>query len=231
VPREELFLSSKLWPKDYGFESTKTALKGTLKRLDIDYIDLFLIHWPFVPSYCKDKNGLLAETWRALELLYDTGYCRSIGVSNYEIDDLEKLFETCSIKPHVNQLEFHPYQNPKELKLFCEENKITTQGYCPLGKGRILNDKPFCEIAKKHNKSSAQILIRWAVQNNVAAIPKSTRKERVIENVSVFDFKLDDQDMHILDNLHDGRRYCDPIEIQNKIDDNLPDGHKLFIID
>ena len=174
---------------------------------------------------------MLEETWRALEVLYDSEYCRSIGVSNYEIDDLENLFETCSIKPHVNQFEFHPYQNPTDLKLFCEENKIVSQGYCPLGKGFILNDKPILDIAKKYQKTSAQILIRWAIQNNVLLVPKSTKKERVFENISVFDFHLEFHDMQILNNLHDGRRYCDPVSIQDKIDSNLPCGHKLFLIE
>ncbi|RWS17065.1 putative oxidoreductase-like protein [Dinothrombium tinctorium] len=228
VEREEIFLTTKLWPKDYGYESTKEALKGSLCRLNTDYIDLFLMHWPEVPAQCSsEKKKLLEDTWRALEVMYDEGLCRAIGVSNYDVSDLCEMFESSSIKPHVNQIEFHPYQNPKSLRNFCDENGIAVQGYCPLGKGKILTEKPIVEIADQVQKSPAQVLIRWAIQNNVSTIPKSTKIHRVFENSNVFDFCLSENQMNVLNNLHDGRRYVDPSSIQKRIDSQLPDGYKL----
>ncbi|RWS22823.1 putative oxidoreductase-like protein [Leptotrombidium deliense] len=228
VNRDEIFLTTKLWPKYYGFESTKEALKGSLKRLDTDYIDLFLMHWPEVPSTkTSERRELLEQTWRALEVMYDEGYCKAIGVSNYDINHLKDLFETSTVKPHVNQIEFHPYQNPRKLRAFCESNGIVIQGYCPLGKGKILNDTPIVNIADQVGKTSAQVLIRWAVQNGVSTIPKSTKPHRVRENSDIFDFHLSERQMNILNNLHDGRRYVDPYGIQSRIDSEMPDGYKL----
>jgi diketogulonate reductase-like aldo/keto reductase len=201
-----------------------------LKRLGIDYIDLFLIHWPEVSSNCEDKWQTLNDTWRALEVLYDEGLCKAIGVSNYEIKDLEKLLETSSVTPHVNQIEFHPYQNPKDLRNYCEQNKIQIQGYCPLGKGQLVNEQKIIDIALRHERTPAQVLIRWSIQNGVPTIPKSTKEKRVKENIGVFDFALTEQEMNILNNLHDGRKFIDGSNIKDKIDSELPDGYKLGVI-
>jgi diketogulonate reductase-like aldo/keto reductase len=226
VNRGDLFLSTKLWPKDYGVKTIE-ALEGSLSRLGTNYLDLYLLHWPQVPSDCTDKWQRLSETWRALELAYDEGTCRAIGVSNFEVDDLDRMFDFCSIKPLVNQIEFHPYHHPITLLEYCEDNGIQVQGYCPLGKGQILADKCVIRVAAKHAKTPAQVLIRWALQQNVATVPKSTKIGRVMENMNVFNFELDAQDMEVLNNLTNKKRFVDPATIQDKIDSNLPDGYKL----
>lgn len=229
VPREELFLTSKLWCTDYGLSSARKAFFGSLKRLGIDYIDLFMLHWPLCHSSCENKKKTLEDTWRVLELLYDEGFCRAIGVSNYNRADLESLLETSTVSPHVNQVEFHPFQNPQKLRKFCKENKIQIEGYCPLGKGQILNEEPVVHLARHYGRTSAQILIRWSIQNGVVTIPKSTKEKRVKENSQVFDFKLSEGDMNMLNNLHENRRFVDVSNIQDKIDKCLPDGYKLRI--
>ncbi|CAG2180369.1 unnamed protein product, partial [Oppiella nova] len=182
VNRDELFLTTKLWPTDYGFETTKTAFRGSLNRLGVDYIDLFLIHWPEVSSKCTDKWQTLAETWRAMEVLYDEGLCKAIGVSNYGIDEFERLLGDTSVTPHINQIEFHPFHNPIDLREYCSDNKIQIQGYSPLGEGYLVNEPVITEMAKKHSRSPAQVLIRWSIQNSVPTIPKSTKESRVKEN-------------------------------------------------
>ncbi|XP_054162348.1 uncharacterized oxidoreductase ZK1290.5-like [Oppia nitens] len=229
VPREDIFVSTKLWPTDYGFESTKTAFKGSLNRLGVDYIDLFLIHWPEVSSKCSDKWGTLVETWRSIETLYDSGLCRAIGVSNYGIEEFEKLLPESSITPHINQIEFHPFHNPNDLKQYCDDNKIQIQGYSPLGEGYLVNEQIIKEMAYNHKRTAAQVLIRWSIQNSVPTIPKSTKENRVKENFNVFDFQLNDNEMSLLNGLHEGRKYIDSSKIKDKIDEQLPDGYKLDI--
>lgn len=130
VAREDLFLMTKLWPRDYGTLTTRDAFRGSLRRLGVEYLDLFMMHWPECPSSCSDRQTLLDDTWRQLELLYDEGLCRAIGVSNYEVGDLEALLESCSVVPHANQVEFHPYHRPAELLSFCNDHGIQFQvGY------------------------------------------------------------------------------------------------------
>ncbi|KAH7638641.1 hypothetical protein HUG17_2674 [Dermatophagoides farinae] len=228
IDRNELFLTTKLWPIDCGFESTKQAFRGSLRRLGIDYLDLFLIHYPEVSSNCcNDKWQTLGDTWRAFECLYDEGLIRAIGVSNYQIDDIEKQNEYGSMKPLVNQIEFHPYHYPKDVVEYCCDNQIQIQGYCPLGMGNLINEEQVQNIAKSIGKTAAQVLIRWSLQHNVPTIPKSTKSERVKENISVFDFQLNDEQMKILDSFDKEIKYQDISTIREKIDQNLPDGYKL----
>ena len=230
ISRSELFLSSKLWPRDYGKYNTNEALNGSLERLGTDYLDMMMMHWPEVPSeLVAHKWSVLKETWRALELAYDDGICRAIAVSNFSCDHLDKLLEMSSIVPHVNQIEFHPYQNPAKLREHCESLGIQIQGYGPLGKGNILDCEPVTQVANSIGRSAAQVLIRWSIENGVATIPKSTRTQRVLENISVFDFQLTLTDMNQLNGLHDGRRYVDHTSIQQKIDSDMPDGYKLYL--
>ncbi|XP_013780122.1 uncharacterized oxidoreductase ZK1290.5-like [Limulus polyphemus] len=230
VSREDIFLTTKLWPRDYGAFATKQAFYGSMERLGVEYIDLFMMHWPECMSSCSNKWQILEETWRSLELLLDEGLCRSIGVSNYDIPDLEKQLDTCSVVPFVNQVEFHPYQNPKALFEYCKENKIQFHGYSPLAKGQILKEAPVTQIAKHHNRTPAQVLIRWSIQNEVVTIPKSTNKHRVKENAQVFNFELSPEEMDLLNNLHDGRRIVDVSTLQSRIDSDLPDGYKLHFV-
>jgi len=230
VPRDELFLTTKLWPTDYGAPITRRAFFGSMRRLATDYIDLYMLHAPLCPSACADKRRLLEETWRELELLLDDGHVRAIGVSNFSIGHLEEMLEHCSVVPSVNQVEFHPYQNPYALRRFCEENGIVLEGHCPLAKGSILDEAPIRRIAERLGRTAAQVLIRWSIQNNVITIPKSTNLSRVMENCQVFDFALNDADMHVLNGLHDGRRIVDLSGFQDKIDIPMPDGYKLNLL-
>lgn len=230
VPREELFLATKLWPRDYcgaGGDEPRSALRGSLERLGVDYLDLYMLHWPECPAGCADRQRTLNDTWRQLELLYDEGLCRAVGVSNYERDDLERLLDECSLVPHVNQLEYHPQHAPEDLVRFCRDHGILFQGYSPLGKGRLLADPVVCSVAERHRRTPAQVLVRWSLQKGVAAIPKSTRRERVRENAQVFDFELSPDDMAALGSLNQGIRYIERAGVQQKIDSALPDGYKL----
>ncbi|XP_065297155.1 uncharacterized oxidoreductase ZK1290.5-like isoform X2 [Dermacentor albipictus] len=230
VPREELFLATKLWPRDYqgaGGDGPRNAFRGSLERLAVDYLDLYLMHWPECPTECVDRQRTLDDTWRQLELLYDEGLCRAVGVSNYERDDLERLLDVCSLVPHVNQLEFHPHHAPEELLRFCASQGILFQGYSPLAKGRLLADPVVCRVAQHHRRSSAQVLVRWSLQKGVVAIPKSTQRDRVRENAQVFDFELSPDDMAALGTLNCGQRYIERAGVQSKIDSLLPDGYKL----
>ncbi|RXG61109.1 putative oxidoreductase [Armadillidium vulgare] len=184
VNRRDIFLATKCWPTDYGSEKTKIAAKGSCGRLGTDYLEKVIcifFHWPEVPSG-HDRKTLINEAWRTLELLYDEGMFRAIGVSNFFEEHLESLLEDCSITPHVNQCEFHPFNNPLELRQMCEENKIQFEGYSPLAKGKVLSSSFVTELSEDIGKTPSQILIRWSIQNNVPTIPKSTKCERIEEN-------------------------------------------------
>ncbi|OLD78029.1 glyoxal reductase [archaeon 13_1_20CM_52_20] len=171
---------------------------ASLKRLGLKYLDLYLIHWP-VPEI---RN----ESWRALAQLLKDGKCRSIGVSNYTIQHLTELLEDAEVVPMVNQVEFSPFLYQKQLLEYCEKNKIQLEAYSPLTQGQKLNDPRIQQIAKKHNKTPAQVLIRWSLQHNLVTIPKSVREERIKENSQVFDYNLTTEDMRILDSLDESFR-------------------------
>lgn len=198
IKREEIFITTKLWNDDHGYDSALKAFDKSLKTLNIDYIDLYLIHWPV-----KEKRK---ETWKAFEKIYESGYCKSIGVSNYMIHHLEELFTYANVIPTVNQVEFSPYNYQKDLLNFCNEHNIILEAYSPLTRMKRLNDTKVLPIAKKHKKTTAQILLRWAIQHEVIVIPKSIHKERIIENADIFDFELDNSDLQILDYLDEGYR-------------------------
>jgi len=206
IPREEIFITTKLWNTDHGYERALAAFERSLKKLGLSYVDLYLIHWP--------EGGLRNETWKALEKLLKDSKCRAIGVSNYTIRHLNELLKNSSTVPAVNQVEFHPYLYQKELLKFCNSNKIQLEAYSPLTKGRKLNDPELLKIARKYSKTSAQILIRWVLQKGVVAIPKSSRKERIEENARVFDFEISDEDMKALDSFNqDYRTSWDPTDV------------------
>ncbi|XP_068220737.1 uncharacterized oxidoreductase ZK1290.5-like isoform X3 [Palaemon carinicauda] len=230
VSSEDVFLTTKCWPTDYGTNTTREAFNGSCQRLGVNTLDLYLLHWPDVPSGVRDKNSLLLDTWRTLELLLDEERVRSIGVSNFLEPHLEVILNECSVVPHVNQCEFHPYNNPKKLRSYCKERNIQFEGYCPLGNGQILTEPSIQDIAQKHSKSPAQILIRWNLQNRVVCIPKSTKNHRVKENSEVFDFELRTEDMDTLNNMTREIQIMDPSTIQAKIDNPLPDGYKLKLV-
>jgi diketogulonate reductase-like aldo/keto reductase len=203
VPREEVFVTTKLWNSDHGYQSTIDACDRSLKALGLSCIDLYLIHWPV--------GGLRNETWKAMEYLLKTEKCRAIGVSNYMIWHLEELLENSSTIPAVNQVEFSPYLYQKDLLEFCRSHNIQLEAYSPLTQGHKLNDPKLMAIASKYSKTSAQILIRWALQHQVVVIPKSSRKERIRENSEVFDFSISAEDMKVLDSFNqDLRTSWDP---------------------
>ena len=229
IERKELFIISKLWPSDYGFDKTKQSLRGSLDRLGLEYIDGFLMHYPEVSSTC-DKWPTMSDTWRALEMLYDQGTIKAIGVSNYEIEDLirqEEAGEIAGLKPFINQLEYHPYHRPEDVIKYCNENGIQVQGYCPLGNGNLISEPIVTEISKQVNKTPAQVLIRWSLQHSVPTIPKSVKKNRVQENFDVFNFCLTAEQMLSLDDLNRNLKYVEVENIKDKIDSNQPDGYRL----
>ncbi|MDY0082233.1 MAG: aldo/keto reductase [Ignavibacteriaceae bacterium] len=198
IKREEVFVTTKLWNEDQGYESALKAFDKSLKDLNINYIDCYLIHWPV-----KDKRK---DSWKALEKIYESGYCKSIGVSNYMIPHLDELFTYANVIPVMNQVEFNPYNYQKDLLEFCNKNKIILEAYAPLTRSKRLNDNKVLSIAEKHKKTNAQVLIRWAIQHELVVIPKSVHKERIIENADLFDFSLDESDMDILNNMNEDFR-------------------------
>ncbi|XP_036410291.1 uncharacterized oxidoreductase ZK1290.5 isoform X2 [Megalops cyprinoides] len=215
VRREDLWLTTKLWPGDYGYLSTRQACLASCKRLGVDYLDLYLMHWPDCSVPGRSNREVRAETWRALEELYDEGVCRAIGVSNFLIPHLEELKEDCGIVPHVNQVEYHPFQQPQEIVQYCRREGIVFEGYCPLAKGEALTHPAILHLADKYKRTPAQICIRWSIQNGVVTIPKSTKEERIWENCQVFGFSMEEGDMTALCALHDGRHMSlDPTHVE-----------------
>jgi len=191
VPREEIFVTTKLWNSDHGYDSALAAFERSRRRLDLSYVDLYLIHWPV-----EDVRN---ESWRALETLLEEGKCRAVGVSNYMTRHLEELLEKSSTVPAVNQVEFSPYLYQRDLLEFCRRSNIQLESYSPLTKGRKLDDPKLIALASKYSKSAAQVLIRWALQHRIVVIPKSSRRERIVENAGVFDFVISPEDMKALD--------------------------------
>ncbi|HEV2231481.1 MAG TPA: aldo/keto reductase [Thermoplasmata archaeon] len=196
VPREEVFVTSKLWTDDHGRDAAARAFERSAQALGPAPIDLYLIHWPVA-----SKN---LETWRVLERRFAEGRCRSIGVSNFTGPDLEALRRDASVVPAVNQIEFHPFQFPRELLEHDRRLGIQTESYSPLGRGRRLADPTVAEIARRHGRSPAQVFLRWGLERGVIPIPKSVHPERMRENAEVFDFALDPQESAELDRLSGG---------------------------
>jgi methylglyoxal/glyoxal reductase len=198
ISREDLFVTSKVWNSDLGYESAIAAFETSLEKLGLDYLDLYLIHWPV--------EGKYKDAWRALETLYKEGKIKAIGVSNFQIHHLEDLMKNAEIKPMVNQVECHPRLTQKELKDYCKENGIQLEAWSPLMQGEILDNQDLQEIATKHNKTVAQVILRWDLQNQIVTIPKSTKEHRIKENADIFDFTLTDDEMERIDGLNQNHR-------------------------
>lgn len=194
IDREEIFVVSKVWNSDQGFDSTIKAYHDSLKRLNMDYLDLYLIHWPV-------KNKFI-ETWKALEYLYQEGLVKSIGVSNFLKTHLDDLLPTCSIVPMVNQMEFHPYLVQQELVDYCNQKGIQYEAWSPLMRGKILDIELLKNLSKKYNKSIVQIVLRWNLQKGVVTIPKSSNPDRIKSNADIFDFELSPEDMNLINALN-----------------------------
>jgi len=199
VPREELFITSKVWNTEQGYETTLKAFEDSLNRLGLEYLDLYLIHWPG-----KDKY---LETWRALEKLYKDGKVKSIGVSNFHVHHLENLLANSEVKPVVNQIELHPLLTQVEIRDYCAKHEIKVESWSPLGRGNLLEEPTINHIAKKHGKSPAQVLIRWHLQHDLVVIPKSVTPSRIKENAQVFDFSLSLNEMNQIDALNKNERF------------------------
>ncbi|CAG9612456.1 putative oxidoreductase YtbE [Bacillus rhizoplanae] len=198
ISREDVFVTSKVWNADLGYESTIAAYETSLNKLGLEYLDLYLVHWPV--------EGKYKEAWRALETLYKEGRVKAIGVSNFQIHHLEDLMKDAEIKPMVNQVEYHPRLTQKELQAFCQEHDIQLEAWSPLMQGQLLNHEVLQEIANNYNKSAAQVILRWDLQNGVITIPKSTKEHRIIENADIFDFELKEEDMKRIDDLNENHR-------------------------
>ena len=198
VPRKDLFITTKIWNNAQRLGDVEGAFKSSLERLQFDYVDLYLIHWP-VP-------GCFLNTWKEMEKLLESGRAQSIGVSNFDIRHLEELAKYSDIIPAVNQIEFHPYWYQKELLEYCKDRGIQVQAYAPLARGAYMDNDIMCVLATKYAKTPAQIGLRWSLQKGVAVIPKSTNPERIQDNSEIFDFELEEEDMAIIDTLNQNLR-------------------------
>jgi diketogulonate reductase-like aldo/keto reductase len=199
INREELFITTKLWNSDQGYESTLHAFEESRNRLQTDYIDLYLIHWPVLDTF--------VDTWRALEKLYTDGKVRAIGVSNFQTHHLEELRSHAKIAPMVNQVECHPYLTQEKLRTYCKEHQIQVEAWSPLMKGNFSEDKTILDLAGKYSRTPAQIILRWHLQNQVVIIPKSITPSRIKENAQIFDFTLDAEDVHVINGLNKDHRF------------------------
>lgn len=197
VPRKDIFLVSKVWNTDQGYSETLNAFEESCRKLQTDYLDLYMVHWP------KDKT---LETWKAMEKLYREGKVRAIGVCNFKIHHLKALLEEAEVKPVINQVEFHPYFVQRDLQNFCRENDIMVEAWAPLMQGKISDVHELKVIAEKYNKTVAQIALRWDVQMGVITIPKTVQVHRIRENSQIFDFELSREDMEWITSLDRGQR-------------------------
>ncbi|HCM34266.1 MULTISPECIES: aldo/keto reductase [Chryseobacterium] len=204
VDRDELFITSKVWVQDHGYEKAKSAFQRTLNRLQMDYLDMYLIHWPY---------GDFLGTWKALEELYKEGKIKAIGVCNFTVEKLEELKANSTVLPVINQIELHPVFQQKELQVYDRENNIITQPWSPLGNGNtnLLSNAELKAIAEKYNKTVAQVILRWHLQEGFVVIPKSVTPSRIEENFNVFDFELTADEMNVVRSLDTGKRlFFDP---------------------
>jgi diketogulonate reductase-like aldo/keto reductase len=193
VSREDVFVTSKVWNRDQGYDQALAAFEASLERLDMDYVDLYLVHWPV-----EDK---FKETWRALETIYDSGRARAIGVSNFLVHHLASLLEDARIVPMVDQVEFHPYLQQPDLQAFCREHQIQLEAWRPIMMGKV-NDVPeLVKLGQKYGKTPVQITLRWMIQRGVVVIPKSEQRARIQSNANIFDFELEARDLTFIDGL------------------------------
>nr|WP_318153068.1 aldo/keto reductase [Metabacillus arenae] len=198
IKREDLFITSKVWNSDLGYESTLNAFEDSLKKLGLDYLDLYLIHWPV--------EGKFVDSWKALEKLYKDGRVKAIGMSNFQVHHLQEVMKNAEIMPMINQVELHPRLNHKDLRKFLKENSIQVEAWAPLMQGGLFDNEELLSIAKKYNKSIAQVVLRWHLQNEVVIIPKSIKEHRIVENADLFDFELSNEDMKKINSLNQNHR-------------------------
>lgn len=210
ISRDEIFVITKIWKTDMGFDKATQSFEDSLKRLNQPYVDLLLIHWPD-----KDDEVNIA-TWRALEEIYASGRARAIGVSNFKRADLVPLLKEAKVRPAVNQYEIYPGHSEQDTNDFCDSENIVSMAYSPIKRGKISKENKLLTLAEKHNKTPEQIALRWSIQRDVIPIPKSSHKDRIAENADVFDFFLTDDDMNLLNNLDAN------LKDKNRLRDNMP---------
>lgn len=199
VAREEIFVTTKVWNTDQGYDNTLKAFEVSLKKLNMDYVDLYLTHWPV--------EGKYPDTYRAIERLYEEKLIRVPGVSNHHAHHLEQLLRSANVPPMVNQVEVHPYLSQEPLRAFCREHQIAVTAWSPLGRGGVLQDETIVKIAEKYGKSAAQVVLRWHLQHDILVIPKSVTPSRIEENADIFDFVLSSEDMKVIDGLNRNQRF------------------------
>ena len=215
IPRDELFVTTKLWNTDRGYRSTLDAFNRSLELMGLDYLDLYLIHWPANrKQFGAGASGANAETWQAFEELYKQGRVRALGVSNFMPRHLKDLYETATVNPAVNQIEFHPGLTQKETLTFCTDNDIAVQGWSPLGRRSVLDSEPLIRIGADHGKTPAQTALRWSLQHGVVPLPKSIDPGRIEENTELFDFELSGDEMDEIDALPEARQGGHPDEVE-----------------
>ena len=207
IKREEIFVTTKLWNQDQGYDSALQAFDRSLDELNCDYVDLYIIHWPV--------EGKRRDSWRALEKIYHDGKAKSIGVSNYTIKHLKEMDTYAGIKPAVNQVEFHPFLYQEDLLEYCRIKEIQLEAYSPLARAEKFDNAELKQIADKYHKTTAQLMIRWGLQHDLVVIPKSVHKERIRENADVFDFQIEKEDMEKINSLdQDFRVAWDPTNVE-----------------
>ena len=198
IPRDQLFLTTKVWNSDQGYDETLRAFDKSLELLGEEYVDLYLVHWPV--------KGKYVETWKALEALYKEGRVRSVGVSNFLQHHLEDVLERSSLVPMVNQIEFHPRLQQPSLQAFCKKHNIQLEAWSPIMKGRVVDIPELNEIGARYNKNAVQVTLRWLLQKDIVSIPKSARKQRIESNIEIFDFALSSAEMELIHSLDAGER-------------------------
>ncbi|MEA3450716.1 MAG: aldo/keto reductase [Bacteroidota bacterium] len=198
IDRKKLFITSKVWNSEHGFDTTISSFKRSLENLQTDYLDLYLIHWPSAEKFI--------DSWKAMEQLYEQGLIKNIGVSNFHKTHLEQLLQTAKITPAVNQIELHPYLIQKDLNDFCRQQNIVIESWSPIAKGKVADDYDLLKIAYTHGKSQVQITLRWHLQNGFISIPKSTNPKHIREFSNVFNFELTEKEMQIVSNLNKNLR-------------------------
>ncbi len=200
IDRSEFFITTKLWNDDQGYENTIKAFNRSLENLQMDYVDLYLIHWPIPIGHDHEWKTLNQESWKAMEELYNAGKIKAIGVSNFLVHHMENLLKTATIKPMVNQIEFHIKYQQREIVEYCLLNNIVIESWGPLMRGKAFQDPTLIEMASRYNKSIAQLCVRYCLQHNVLPLQKTMKYERMLQNKDVFDFEITKEDMIILDN-------------------------------
>lgn len=196
VPREGIFITTKLWPDDFGYDTALRAFDRSMDKLGIEVVDLYLLHWP--------REGMVADSWMALETIYREGRARAIGVSNFGPHHIDELMETADIAPTVNQVELSPYLPQQKIREYCSEHNIAVEAWSPLAKGKVVNEAVINSIAQRHGKTAVQVTVRWHLQHGIVVIPKSIRKERIAANAEVFDFQLSESEMAEINALDQG---------------------------